>query len=83
MVGSAILLPLGDISCALGGTVIQHGLTYSANADLISRLKEDRPLYSWDRDRFYGPFLDNEVGYTIHQVRDFSGERDHLKGQLA
>lgn len=81
--GISDLVAFGRYFMSVKRTAIRRHLTSSANADLISRLRGDQPLYSWDRDRFYGPFLDNEVGYTIHQVRNFSGELDHQKGQLA
>jgi hypothetical protein len=58
-------------------------LTYSANPDLVDRLQRGDPLYSWDRNTFYGPFPDNEAGYTKHYSREYARQGDHLKGQLA
>lgn len=55
----------------------------SANPDLIYRLKTNQPLYKWDRETFYGPFPDNEVGYTVHRSREISQASDRLQGQLA
>ena len=55
----------------------------SANPDLVDRLRQDQPLYKWDRSRFYGPFPDNEVGYTVHTKRELASSLDALKAQLA
>lgn len=40
-------------------------------------------MYKWDRSRFYGPFPDNEIGYTVHPTRIFAGEFDAAKAQMA
>lgn len=57
---------------------------YSSNADLVDRLRSGGPLYKWDRSRFYGPFPDNELGYTVHPAdRTLAAEGDNLKAQLA
>ena len=61
----------------------ERGLIGRANADLVERLKSGQELYRWDRKRFYGPFPDNEVGYTVHPVREVSAATDRLKAQLA
>lgn len=53
-----------------------------SNPDLVERLKSGEPLYKWDRSRFYGPFLDNEVGYTVFPNREYASKNDRLKGQL-
>ena len=74
---------LGDISCKSNNQFFESRLITSANPDLVERLRSGEPLYRWDRSRFYGPFPDNEVGYTVHHSRDISGRDDHLKGQLA
>lgn len=58
-------------------------LLFSANPDLVERLKSREPLYKWDRSRFYGPFPDNEIGYTEHPDRTFAAMDDILKPQLA
>lgn len=55
----------------------------SANADLVDRLKRNEPLYRWDRNRFYGPFVDNEIGYTVHLKREIAASTDGLKAQMA
>lgn len=49
----------------------------------MDRLKRKDRLYKWQRETFYGPFLDNEIGYTVHPVREFALATDHLKAQLA
>jgi hypothetical protein len=54
-----------------------------ANAVLIDPLREEAPLYKWDGSRFYGPFENNEVGYTIYPTREFASASDSLKTQLA
>ena len=54
-----------------------------ANPDLVDRLKTNQPLYKWDRGTFFGPFPDNELGYTVHPSREMARSDDHLKGQLA
>ena len=55
----------------------------SSNPDLVERLREHQPLYRWVRSRFYGPFEDNEVGYTVHRDRNLASAMDQLKAQLA
>ncbi|WWD19945.1 hypothetical protein CI109_104418 [Kwoniella shandongensis] len=62
--------------------LIAFGRYFVANADLVERLKSKEPLYKWDRTRFYGPFEDNEVGYTVHPKRELASSSDRLKGQL-
>lgn len=57
--------------------------SYSANPDLVQKLQRKEPLYKWDRSRFYGPFPDNEVGYTVHTTRVLAGRDDIHKAQLA
>lgn len=58
-------------------------LTRSANHDLIERLRSGEPMYKWDRSRFYGPFRDNEVGYTVHPDRTLAKSGDIARAQLA
>lgn len=41
-----------------------YGRYFISNPDLVNRLKNALPLAPYDRSRFYGPFKDNEVGYT-------------------
>lgn len=54
-----------------------------ANPDLVEKLRKHEPLYKWDRSRFYGPFPDNEVGYTVHPSRVLAARDDITKAQLA
>ncbi|WVQ94021.1 hypothetical protein IAU59_001099 [Kwoniella sp. CBS 9459] len=63
--------------------LVAFGRYYVANPDLVSRLKSGEPLYKWDRSRFYGPFEDNEVGYTVFPTREYASDKDRLKPQLA
>ncbi|WVF66406.1 hypothetical protein IAT40_001146 [Kwoniella sp. CBS 6097] len=63
--------------------LVAFGRYYVANPDLVSRLKSGEPLYKWDRSRFYGPFEDNEVGYTVLPKREYASDKDRLKAQLA
>jgi hypothetical protein len=64
-------------------TQIWDSLTSSANADLVDRLRSGEPLYKWDRSRFYGPFPDNEIGYTVHLERSLAKTGDISRAQLA
>ncbi|OCF36050.1 hypothetical protein I316_01922 [Kwoniella heveanensis BCC8398] len=63
--------------------LVAFGRYYTANPDLVSRLKSGEPLYKWDRSRFYGPFEDNEIGYTVFPKREYASDQDRLKAQLA
>ncbi|WWC69842.1 uncharacterized protein I206_103785 [Kwoniella pini CBS 10737] len=63
--------------------LVAFGRYFVANPDLIDRLKSKKPLYKWDRSRFYGPFDDNEFGYTVFGERELASEGDILKAQLA
>jgi hypothetical protein len=54
-----------------------------SNPDLVDRLREKKELYKWDRSRFYGPFPDNEIGYTVHMKREIAMAEDSQKAQLA
>jgi hypothetical protein len=40
------------------------GRWFVSNPDLLKRLKEGLPLRMYERDRFYGPFVDRQRGYT-------------------
>lgn len=76
-----IWLHLGDISCRC---VLQRSdADNSSNPDLVERLRSGKPLYKWDRSRFYGPFEDNEMGYTVFPSREYASMTDRLQGQLA
>ncbi|WRT68114.1 uncharacterized protein IL334_005089 [Kwoniella shivajii] len=63
--------------------LVAFGRYFVANPDLIVRLQSGQPLFKWDRTRFYGPFEDNEVGYTTFPTREFASVTDRLRGQLA
>ncbi|KAK4689046.1 hypothetical protein P7C73_g1067, partial [Tremellales sp. Uapishka_1] len=62
---------------------VAFGRYFCSNPDLVDRLREELPLYKWDRSRFYGPFEDNAIGYTVHRNQEFSHASDRLKAQLA
>lgn len=80
-----ILLLSGDTSCKpnLPITALRWADVLRANPDLVDRLKTNQPLYKWDRGTFYGPFADNELGYTVRPSREMARADDHLQGQLA
>lgn len=40
------------------------GRYFISNPDLVDRLKNGRPLAAYERNRFYGPFDDNAIGYV-------------------
>lgn len=40
------------------------GRWFISNPDLVQRLRLGRALAAYDRTRFYGPFVDREVGYS-------------------
>ncbi|CAN8100345.1 unnamed protein product [Discula destructiva] len=40
------------------------GRYFTSNPDLVERLRKGLPLSPYHRERFYGPFEDNHVGYT-------------------
>lgn len=63
--------------------LVAFGRFFTSNPDLVDRLKQSLPLYKWDRARFYGPFADNEVGYTVHLERVIAGAEDSSRAQLA
>ncbi|KAL3425683.1 NADH:flavin oxidoreductase NADH oxidase [Phlyctema vagabunda] len=44
------------------------GRLFLSTPDLVERLKKGLPLNAYDRNRFYGPFPDPEVGYTDYPV---------------
>lgn len=46
------------------------GRYFTSNPDLVDRLREGFPLSPYHRDRFYGPFQDNHVGYSDYPRRD-------------
>ncbi|ORY82931.1 hypothetical protein BCR35DRAFT_303582 [Leucosporidium creatinivorum] len=46
--------------------LIAMGRYFCSNADLVDRLRTGKPLYRYNRARFYGPFKQNEIGYTVH-----------------
>ncbi|EWG46890.1 hypothetical protein FVEG_07175 [Fusarium verticillioides 7600] len=41
-----------------------YGRYFISNPDLVERLRNGWPLQAYDRKTFYGPFEDNDVGYT-------------------
>ncbi|KJA21916.1 hypothetical protein HYPSUDRAFT_87706 [Hypholoma sublateritium FD-334 SS-4] len=51
---------------------IAIGRYFTSNSDVVERLRLGQPLARYDRSRFYGPFPDNEIGYTIHLNRQFA-----------
>lgn len=63
--------------------LVAFGRFFVSTPDLVDRLRQNLPLYRWDRSRFYGPFDDNEVGYTVHLKREFAKEGDSARAQLA
>jgi 2,4-dienoyl-CoA reductase-like NADH-dependent reductase (Old Yellow Enzyme family) len=50
-----------------------YGRYFISNPDLPKRLVEGLPLAPYDRSRFYGPFADNEVGYTDYPEWEQAG----------
>ncbi|KAI5476535.1 hypothetical protein MNV49_007545 [Pseudohyphozyma bogoriensis] len=46
--------------------LVAFGRYFCSNGDLVERIRNNLPLYKYNRARFYGPFEDNEVGYTVH-----------------
>ncbi|GAA5832171.1 hypothetical protein JCM11251_004267 [Rhodosporidiobolus azoricus] len=46
--------------------LVAMGRYFCSNADLVERLRTGAKLFKYDRSRFYGPFPDNEIGYTVH-----------------
>ena len=62
--------------------LVAFGRFFTSNPDLVDRLKRSLPLYKWDRARFYGPFEDNEVGYTVHPKRVIAAPEDSARPQL-
>ncbi|GAA6032721.1 hypothetical protein JCM8097_000759 [Rhodosporidiobolus ruineniae] len=46
--------------------LVAMGRYFTSNADLVDRLRTGKKLFGYDRSRFYGPFEDNEIGYTVH-----------------
>ena len=61
------------------------GRYFISNPDLVERLRRGLPLTPYNRARFYGPFDDNEVGYTdypfykagdasTHTLKDQNGQ---------
>ncbi|KAL8290033.1 hypothetical protein RQP46_002972 [Phenoliferia psychrophenolica] len=46
--------------------LVAFGRYFCSNGDLVERLRDGKPLLHYNRERFYGPFPDNEIGYTIH-----------------
>lgn len=46
--------------------LVAFGRYFCSNGDVVERLREKKPLYHYIRERFYGPFDDNEIGYTVH-----------------
>ncbi|KAF8168449.1 putative 12-oxophytodienoate reductase [Crassisporium funariophilum] len=51
---------------------IAFGRYFCSNADLVNKLRTGKPLARYDRSRFYGPFYDNEIGYTVHPNQTFA-----------
>ncbi|KDR68716.1 hypothetical protein GALMADRAFT_129047 [Galerina marginata CBS 339.88] len=51
---------------------IAFGRYFTSNGDLVERLRTGMPLARYDRTRFYGPFPDNEIGYTIHLNQQYA-----------
>lgn len=41
-----------------------YGRYFISNPDFVDRMKKGIPLTKYDRNRFYGPFEDNVIGYT-------------------
>ncbi|GAA6001855.1 hypothetical protein JCM10207_002352 [Rhodosporidiobolus poonsookiae] len=46
--------------------LVAIGRYFCSNADLVDRLRTGKKLFHYNRSRFYGPFDDNEIGYTVH-----------------
>lgn len=46
--------------------MVAFGRYFVSTGDLVERLRTGAPLFKYNRARFYGPFEDNEVGYTVH-----------------
>ncbi|BGP12766.1 hypothetical protein JCM10213_007281 [Rhodosporidiobolus nylandii] len=49
--------------------LVAFGRYFCSNGDLVERLRTGQKLFPYDRSRFYGPFPDNEVGYTVHPLQ--------------
>ncbi|RYP89675.1 hypothetical protein DL770_004206 [Monosporascus sp. CRB-9-2] len=60
-----------------------YGRYFISNPDLVERLRHGRPLASYDRSRFYGPFEDNRIGYIDYppyeEDTDLPCEEDNAK----
>ncbi|GAA5859651.1 hypothetical protein JCM1840_006392 [Sporobolomyces johnsonii] len=46
--------------------LVAFGRYFCSTADLVERLRTGQKLLPYNRSRFYGPFPDNEIGYTVH-----------------
>ncbi|GAA5926515.1 hypothetical protein JCM3775_001039 [Rhodotorula graminis] len=63
--------------------LVAFGRYFCSNEDLVERLRSGLPLWHYNRTRFYGPFPDNEIGYTVHPERKTHkpGERIQFEGE--
>ncbi|EPQ53164.1 NADPH dehydrogenase [Gloeophyllum trabeum ATCC 11539] len=61
---------------------VAFGRWFVSNPDLVERLRTGKPLYRYDRSLFYGPFDNNEIGYTVHLSREFADETDIGRAQM-
>ncbi|PPQ79606.1 hypothetical protein CVT25_003486 [Psilocybe cyanescens] len=55
---------------------IAFGRYFTSNADLVERLRIGKPFFRYDRSRFYGPFPDNEIGYTVHPKQELAAANE-------
>ncbi|BGP36738.1 hypothetical protein JCM10450v2_000630 [Rhodotorula kratochvilovae] len=64
--------------------LVAFGRYFCSNEDLVERLRTGQPLWHYNRSRFYGPFPDNEIGYTVHPERKThkAGERIQFEGEV-
>ncbi|GAA5994959.1 alkene reductase [Rhodotorula paludigena] len=64
--------------------LVAFGRYFCSNEDLVERLRTGAPLWHYNRSRFYGPFPDNEIGYTVHPERKTHkpGERIVFEGEV-
>lgn len=49
---------------------VLYGRYFISNPDLPKRLRKGLPLATYDRNTFYGPFENNEIGYTDYPSWD-------------
>ncbi|KAF8170389.1 hypothetical protein BJ912DRAFT_997481 [Pholiota molesta] len=51
---------------------IAFGRYFTSNLDLVEKLRTGKPFAKYDRSKFYGPFPDNAIGYTVHPNQELA-----------